>query len=171
MSCCRWSVGLAIDTLTLYDTPLAEDEARAGLLEIERELAELAGTARRGEAVELFQSRVIGIPEEVVAQLRHAPFRPGLEAIAHTLAYDAALLHHSPTPAQLAAIGGPTRVLDGDQSARKGNRTTSTRPRSRRRCASSSPVAFATGLGVATARGPNAATDGSDCLARPCWTV
>jgi hypothetical protein len=35
---------------------------------------------------------MIGMPEAVVAQLRHAPFRPALEAMAHTLVYDATII-------------------------------------------------------------------------------
>ena len=48
-------------------------------------------TTSAGDAVELYQLQGVGLPEDVVAQLRHAPFRPGLEAIAHTLVYDAEL--------------------------------------------------------------------------------
>jgi hypothetical protein len=50
-----------------------------------------AGRRGRGDAVELYQLQGVGLPEDVVAQLRHAPFRPGLEAIAHTLVSDAEL--------------------------------------------------------------------------------
>ena len=39
-------------------------------------------TTSAGDAVELYQLQGVGLPEDVVAQLRHAPFRPGLEAIA-----------------------------------------------------------------------------------------
>jgi pimeloyl-ACP methyl ester carboxylesterase len=60
---------------------------------------------------------VIGIPEEVVAQMRHAPFRPGLEAVAHTLAYDAAMMGDFTLPAELlASIATPTLVIDGGDS-------------------------------------------------------
>jgi pimeloyl-ACP methyl ester carboxylesterase len=60
---------------------------------------------------------VIGMPAEVVAQLRQAPFRPGMEAIAHTLVYDATIVGDLSLPTELiASIATPTLVIDGDQS-------------------------------------------------------
>jgi hypothetical protein len=49
-------------------------------------------SAQIGDAVELYQITAVACPPPVVEQMRHAPFRPGLEAIAHTLAYDAAVV-------------------------------------------------------------------------------
>jgi pimeloyl-ACP methyl ester carboxylesterase len=87
---------------------------RAGL---DAELAQLIAAGRRGDAVELFQTEVIGMPAEVVAQLRQAPFRPGMEAIAHTLVYDATIVGDLSLPTELiASITTPTLVIDGDQS-------------------------------------------------------
>jgi pimeloyl-ACP methyl ester carboxylesterase len=60
---------------------------------------------------------LVGIPEQVVAQLRHAPFRPALEAIAHTLVYDATLIGDLSLPtAQLRSIKVPTLVIYGSES-------------------------------------------------------
>ena len=57
------------------------------------------------------------MPGEVVARLRQAPFRPGLEAIAHTLAYDAEVIGDLALPADLlAAIRTPPLVIDGERS-------------------------------------------------------
>jgi pimeloyl-ACP methyl ester carboxylesterase len=67
--------------------------------------------------VELFQREVIGMPADVVAQLRNAPFRPGMEAIAHTLVYDATIVGDLTLPTELiTSITTPTLVIDGDQS-------------------------------------------------------
>ena len=82
-----------------------------------RQLAELVAAGRRGEAVELYQLKGVGLPQEVVVHLRHAPFRPGLEAIAHTLVYDAAITGDLALPTELAAsIAQPTLVIDGGAS-------------------------------------------------------
>jgi pimeloyl-ACP methyl ester carboxylesterase len=110
--------GVAIAKLALYEPPFVVDDSRprpaAGLA---GELAELVSAGRRGEAVELFQTEVIGMPPDVVAQLRNAPFRPALEAIAHTLAYDAAIVGDLTLPTELiASIDTPTLVIDGAQS-------------------------------------------------------
>ena len=56
-------------------------------------------------------------PFSVVEQMRHAPFRPGLEAIAHTLAYDAAVVGDRSLPAEMiGSIRTPALVISGDQS-------------------------------------------------------
>jgi len=81
-------------------------------------LAALLAENRRGDAVEYFQSEVVGIPRETVVQLRHAPFRSELEAMAHTLVYDASLGGNGSLPceARAARITQPTLVLAGGAS-------------------------------------------------------
>jgi pimeloyl-ACP methyl ester carboxylesterase len=110
--------GLPISRLVLYEPPFRTDESHPGLpADFPARLAELASSGRRGDAVELYQTQAVGIPEAVVAQLRHAPFRPGLEAIAHTLAYDAAIIGDLSLPADLAAtVSIPVLVICGENS-------------------------------------------------------
>ena len=110
--------GLPITHLVLYEPPFNPDDSfprlPAGLA---GELAGLVAAGRRGDAVELYQTRAVGLPEPVVAQLRNAPFRPGLEAIAHTLAYDAAVIGDRSLPAaMLGTITIPALVITGEQS-------------------------------------------------------
>ena len=110
--------GLNITRLALYDAPfiVGEDVPRPPK-DIAAQLAKLVSSNRRGDAVELYQTRLVGIPEPVVVQLRHAPFRPALEAIAHTLVYDATLIGDLSLPtAQLRSIKAPTLVVYGTQS-------------------------------------------------------
>jgi pimeloyl-ACP methyl ester carboxylesterase len=89
----------------LYDLPPAQPPRHA------TELASLVDAGRRGDAVEYFQRELVRIPEPVIAQFRHAPFRPALEAMAHTLVYDAMLLREEersahPRVPTLAIVGG-----------------------------------------------------------------
>jgi pimeloyl-ACP methyl ester carboxylesterase len=80
-------------------------------------LAELIAEGRRGDAVEYFQTQLVGIPDEVVAQMRQAPFWPALEAIAHTLVYEATILGDRSLPTELAgALKMPTLVIAGGAS-------------------------------------------------------
>jgi pimeloyl-ACP methyl ester carboxylesterase len=111
--------GLAITKLALYEPPFLVDERRPRPpADLPEQLAELVCAGRRGDAVELYQTKAVGIPEDVVAQLRHAPFRPGLEAIAHTLIYDAAIVGDLSLPTELiASIRTPTLVIDGEDSS------------------------------------------------------
>ncbi|WP_438008827.1 alpha/beta fold hydrolase [Sorangium sp. So ce321] len=103
--------GLAITRLALYETPPAQPAEHA------QALASLVAAGRRGDAVEYFQRRMVGIPDEVVAQLRHAPFRPALEAMAHTLVYDATLVADGRITAALAEVRQPALAIAGGAGA------------------------------------------------------
>lgn len=74
-------------------------------------LGELIAEGRRGDAVEYFQSKLVGLPDEVVAQLRQAPFRPALEAMAHTLVYEAMIVGDRWLPNDLASVTVPTLAV------------------------------------------------------------
>jgi pimeloyl-ACP methyl ester carboxylesterase len=76
----------SVSRVVLYDLPPTQPSRHA------TEIASLVDAGRRGDAVEYFQRELVRIPEPVIAELRHAPFRPALEAMAHTLVYDATLL-------------------------------------------------------------------------------
>jgi pimeloyl-ACP methyl ester carboxylesterase len=116
--------GLIITQLALYEAPFnVGDGPPRPPKDIAAQLAKLVASGRRGEAVELFQAKVVGIPEEVVAQMRHAPFRPALEATAHTLVYEASIVGDLTLPAArlksvrvptLAVYGGASPVFMGD---------------------------------------------------------
>src|SRR5260370_17870868 len=81
------------------------------------QLANLVESGRRGDAVELFQTRLVGIPEQVVVQLRNAPFRSALEATAHTLVYEATIVGDLTLPeARLRSVKAPTLAVYGGES-------------------------------------------------------
>ncbi|WP_437518193.1 alpha/beta fold hydrolase [Sorangium sp. So ce1099] len=103
--------GLAITRLALYEAP------PVGPAEHAQALASLVEAGRRGDAVEYFQRRMVGIPDEIVAQLRHAPFRPALEAMAHTLVYDATIVADGRITAALAEVRQPTLAIAGGAGA------------------------------------------------------
>lgn len=110
--------GLQITKLALYEPPFNPDDSYPPLpSDLASRLAELVTAGRRGEAVELYQTTAVGMPPSVVEQMRHAPFRPSLEAIAHTLAYDAAIIGDRSLPAGLlGSIDAPALVISGEQS-------------------------------------------------------
>ena len=81
--------GLAITKLAVYEPPLIVDKDGPSLpAGFADHLAELAASGRRGDAVEAFMTQALGMPADTVTGMRHAPFWSGLEAVAHTLAYD-----------------------------------------------------------------------------------
>jgi len=69
---------------------------------------------RRGDAVEYFMTKVIGMPPEVVAGARTQLWWAATEALAHTLAYDARIMGDYSIPKDLAAsVKVPTMVIAG----------------------------------------------------------
>jgi len=108
--------------LSLYEPPFIVDDSRppppAHFL---RQIKELIAANRRGDAVEFWMTEVVRAPAEAVAQMRNAPTWPALEAVAHTLIYDVAVLGDNMAgdalPAQQwAAATVPTLVMDGGAS-------------------------------------------------------
>ncbi|MBB6349552.1 pimeloyl-ACP methyl ester carboxylesterase [Nonomuraea muscovyensis] len=80
----------------------------------------LVRQGRRGDAVELFMVAAAEVPAEAVTAMRAEPSWPGLEALAHTLAYEAAVMgpgNALPTEL-LTSIRSPTLVLNGADSPR-----------------------------------------------------
>ncbi|MEU4834287.1 alpha/beta fold hydrolase [Streptosporangium sp. NPDC023615] len=78
------------------------------------EIDELVAAGRRADAVEHFH-RSIGVPDEIVAGLRQAPFFPALEGIAHTLAYDSRMTS-AVSAATLRSVTVPTLVINSSAS-------------------------------------------------------
>lgn len=103
--------GLSITRLALFDLPVTV-HPRAHPVDHAAALDALVRANRRGDAVEYFQRDMVGLPEPVVAQLRHAPFRPALEAMAHTLVYEATILGDGQLSlAQARAVRAPTLAI------------------------------------------------------------
>jgi pimeloyl-ACP methyl ester carboxylesterase len=103
--------GLAITRLALFDLPLTVGPP-ASPVDHAAALDALVQAGRRGDAVEYFQRRIVGIPEPIVAQLRRTPLRAALEAMAHTLVYELTILGTGQLPLDRArAVRAPTLAL------------------------------------------------------------
>ena len=103
----------------MYEAPYNDDPtAVSAWKEYIKELTRLLAQDRRGDAVALFM-RYVGTPAEQIEGMRHAPMWPGLEAMAHTLAYDhtAIMGDSASVPAARAArIKAGTLVMAGSAS-------------------------------------------------------
>jgi pimeloyl-ACP methyl ester carboxylesterase len=109
--------GLAMTKLALWEPPYILDESLRPPPNTAETYSDLVSQGRRGDAVEYFMSKVVGLPPEFVAQARNAPFWAAQEAIAHTLAYDATIMGDYSLPAERAAsVKVPTLVLAGGAS-------------------------------------------------------
>jgi pimeloyl-ACP methyl ester carboxylesterase len=98
----------------VYEVPYSMgDDASQRWREYVEQLGVALAEGCRGDAVELFV-RVAGSPEEMIVGAKSSPMWPGMEAIAHTLAYDAACLGNGlPPTVRLARITRPTLVATG----------------------------------------------------------
>jgi pimeloyl-ACP methyl ester carboxylesterase len=111
------AAGLPITELALYEPAYNAHDTDPTLPDdLPEQLARLVDVGDRGGAVELYQSVAVGLPSAVIEQLRHAPFRPAMEAIAHTLAYDAAVVGDRSLPSDLSTVRVPTLVIRGEDS-------------------------------------------------------
>lgn len=110
-------LGGKVSKIAMYEPPYNNDpDVQESWSQYLRQLRQALAEGRRGDAVALFM-RFTGTPAERIASLRLAPFWPGLEAVAPTLAYDHAAIMGEPwsVPAELAArVRVPALVMAGD---------------------------------------------------------
>ncbi|MDB1087019.1 alpha/beta hydrolase [Streptomyces sp. ACA25] len=115
------AAGLPVTQLTLYEPPFLTDDSRPPLPDdyVQR-LDELIAAGQRGEAVTYFMTMAVGVPEEFLGPLRESPMWPGMEAVAHTLAYDGRVMGDTmsgkPLPAEWSSVTVPTTVIAGERS-------------------------------------------------------
>ena len=84
--------GLKIEKLALYEPPFMVDESgRRPPADHQTQLRQLIASGRRGDALRFFMTRVVGMPALFVWPMRLMPMWSKLEAVAHTLPYDAAV--------------------------------------------------------------------------------
>ncbi len=109
--------GVPVTKLALWEPPyILHDEQKPPLDQVEQ-YDKMLAEGRRGDAVEYFMSKVVGMPAEFVAQARAAPWWKAQEDLAHTLAYDAIIMGDYSLPTTRAAlVTAPTLVLVGGAS-------------------------------------------------------
>ncbi|HEX5950704.1 MAG TPA: alpha/beta hydrolase [Actinomycetota bacterium] len=115
--------GAGVERLALFEPPFVVSDRLAPQTEdLADRVGEALGSGRRGEAVALFMNRAVGVPTAGVRMMRlmRRTWR-NLEAMAHTIPYDLAIMDGyrggGPLPAERwASVGVPTLVLDGAKS-------------------------------------------------------
>jgi pimeloyl-ACP methyl ester carboxylesterase len=110
--------GLALTKLALWEPPFIVDDSRPPVpADYKEQLTELLSAGRRGDMVELFMTKAVGLPAEFVAPMRTMPGWPAMEKLAHTLVYDATLTGDFSLPTgRVASVTVPTLVIDGGQT-------------------------------------------------------
>src|SRR5439155_18514033 len=111
-------LGDKVKKLAMYEAPYNSDEAaRQAWMDYRKQLKELLAADRRGDAVALFMM-LVGMPADHVPGMRQHPMWPMFEAVAPTLAYDAAVLgEDASVPTERAAsVAVPALIMDGGAS-------------------------------------------------------
>jgi pimeloyl-ACP methyl ester carboxylesterase len=110
--------GLDIRKVVAYEPPYVDDSGQDGGAEHERHLKSLLAAGNRGGAVKYFMRTMVGVPAPFVVMMRLMPWIwRKLEAVAHTLPYDAAVMTGFKVPrARLAIIRIPTLVMHGSKT-------------------------------------------------------
>ncbi len=114
-----------IRKLAVYEPPFIVDDSRPPVTnETVERLASLLSANRRSDMLAFWMTGVVGVPAEVVVQMRQQPSWSGMEPIAHTLLYDIAIMKDSETgqplppdlSGRLASIHVPPLVMAGGAS-------------------------------------------------------
>jgi pimeloyl-ACP methyl ester carboxylesterase len=106
-----------ITKLALWEPPFFLDPNARPPADTAKVYNDFVNAGRRGDAVEFFMAKVVGMPADFVAWAKTQPWWAGQEKIAHTLAYDATVMGDYLLPVQrAAAVTTPTIVLAGGAS-------------------------------------------------------
>lgn len=106
--------GLALPKLAMWEPPyIPEGWPRPPEDQVEQ-YETMVAEGRRGDAVEFFMAKVVGMPPEFVAGARSQPWWGATEALAHTLAYDARIMGDYRIPMdRVAEVKAETLVIAG----------------------------------------------------------
>jgi pimeloyl-ACP methyl ester carboxylesterase len=106
--------GVPVDRLALWEPPYIPEGVPKPPSDQVEQYERMVAEGRRGDAVEFFMSKVVGLPADMVAGARSQPWWGPTEAIAHTLAYDARIMGDYELPVERAGnVKVPTLVLAG----------------------------------------------------------
>jgi pimeloyl-ACP methyl ester carboxylesterase len=111
-------LGNKIKKLAMYEPPYFSDQTvRQAWIEYREQLKEVFAEGRLGDAVALWMV-VTGMPADQVRELRQHPMWPMWEAVAPTLAYDAAVMgaDFSIPTERAARLTVPALIMDGSES-------------------------------------------------------
>ena len=112
------AAGLPIRSVVAYEPPDVDETGQRGGGEHLSRLNYLVALGRRRDAVKYFMRDMVGLPAPVVILMQLMPWVwRKLEAVAHTLPYDAAVMTEFRIPrTRFASIGVPVLVMNGAKS-------------------------------------------------------
>ncbi|GAA1523831.1 alpha/beta hydrolase [Kribbella lupini] len=111
------AAGSAFDKLAIMEPPFRVEGAPPAPERYLERLQEFVAAGNPGGALELFMVEAVGQPKDQVDGMKASPYWPALEALGHTLVYDALQLGDSELPVELLGqIEQPTLALHSTAS-------------------------------------------------------
>lgn len=121
-ACLAFEAALALDSkvdkLALFEPPYNDDKASIPEWHAyTKKINELDKAGKYGEMFVEFMN-LVGVPQEMIDNMKKSPMWPGLESVAHTLLYDAAEIGvDRAVPVERAKkLVVPTLLLDGEKN-------------------------------------------------------
>jgi len=111
--------GLPVNKVAAYEPPYVDVEGnRGGATMHQGQLTQILAAGDRGGALKYFMKDMVGAPAAMVVMLRLMPWVwRKLEAVAHTLPYDAAVMTEFRIPqARFASINVPSLIMNGSKT-------------------------------------------------------
>ena len=104
--------------LAVWEPPYIVNDSRPPVpRDYQEQLTDLLAADRRGDMLELFFTKAVGLPAEFVAPMRQAPFWTAQEALAHTLVNNAMIMGDFSIPEErIATVNIPILVMDGGET-------------------------------------------------------
>ncbi|WP_034592122.1 alpha/beta fold hydrolase [Hamadaea tsunoensis] len=111
------AAGAPISEVVLFEPPFTFGVPAPDPDDLPERLQALLDAGKPDEVVTTFQIDGIGMPAEVVEQMRHAPFFAGLAAMTQSVVYDAVVARELrlPTP-EMLAVKVPVLILNGAET-------------------------------------------------------
>jgi pimeloyl-ACP methyl ester carboxylesterase len=110
--------GLPITRIVAYEPPYVDDTGERGGATHEGQLVRLLAAGDRGGAVKYFMKDMVGAPAPMVVMMRLMPWIwRKLEAVAHTVPYDARIMTEFRIPrARFASVPVPVLMMNGTKT-------------------------------------------------------
>ncbi|SEE46299.1 alpha/beta fold hydrolase [Jiangella alba] len=114
-------LGAAVTGIYLFEPPFIVDDSRPPVpADWVEQVAALVAADRRGDAVELFMTRVVGVPAEYIGPMKADPSWETMAGYAHTLGHDGQILagtqDGTPLPTDRWNVSQTAVVAVGEQS-------------------------------------------------------
>jgi pimeloyl-ACP methyl ester carboxylesterase len=109
------ATGLPISRMALLEPPIERDEDRSAQRAFTTELANLVAAGRPEDAVEFYLTS-IGVPDDIVEDMRGSASWSAMASVAPTLVYDS-LISEATSFDLLTSVTLPTLVLDSEGSS------------------------------------------------------